>query len=103
MLSNTLAMFRNSNDEGLSPSEGVLLIDGWQQALQGDPNLDQIKGLLDELRTAIQAHQPDKTYIRDLLHGLADKTEAIASDSNSEGTWTGGLESLSKILRGLIS
>lgn len=103
MLNDTLTTFRNNNLEAISPAQGVMLIDGWLQALDGDPNLDQLKGQLNELRTALQAAQPDESYIRDLLTGLADNAQAVAEDPNSEGTWTGGLESLSKILRNLGS
>lgn len=100
MLNDTLSTFRNNNLDIISPAQGVVLIDGWLQALDGDPNLDQMKGQLNELRTALQAAQPDDHYVRDLLLSLADKAQQVAEDPNSEGTWTGGLESLSKILRG---
>ncbi|GAB3953835.1 hypothetical protein GCM10028805_38350 [Spirosoma harenae] len=99
MLDDTLRTFRNSDNDLISPAEGVRLIEGWLEALTGDPNMDQLKGQLGELRTALQANQPDSQYVRDLLNSLADKAQAIAEDENSEGTWTGGLESLSKILR----
>lgn len=99
MLNDTLSTFRNNNIDVISPAQGVMLLDGWLQALDGDPNLDQMKGQLGELRTALQAAQPDDQYIRDLLASLADKAQQVAEDPNSEGTWTGGLESLSKILR----
>lgn len=98
MLNETLNTFRNSQAD-ISPAQGIRLLDGWLQALQGDPNLDQLKGQLGELRSALETEQPDGQYIQDLLLSLADKTQAVAEDANSEGTWTGGLESLSKILR----
>ncbi len=97
-LNETLTMFRNSQRD-ISPAQGIRLLDGWLTALQGDPNLDPIKGQLGELRAALATEQPDDPYIRALLLSLADKTQAVAEDDNSEGTWTGGLESLSKILR----
>ncbi|WP_080054571.1 hypothetical protein [Spirosoma aerolatum] len=98
MLDNTLAMFRN-NSQPISSDQGIMLIDGWLQALQGDPNMNQLTGQLTELRTALQDTSPDTVYIRQLMGSLADKAQAIAEDENAEGTWTGGLESLSKILR----
>lgn len=98
MLDNTLAMFRNDS-QTLTPDQGITLLDGWLQALQGDPNLDQLIGQLTELRTALQAPSPDGSYIRQIMVSLADKAQAVAEDADSEGTWTGGLESLSKLLR----
>jgi hypothetical protein len=97
MLEDTLATFR-SGDE-VSSAQGVMLIDGWLQALEGDSNLNQLEGQLNELRAALQVAQPDGPHIRQLMTGLADQTQAIAEGPNAEGTWTGGLESLSKILR----
>lgn len=99
MLTDTLTALRDNDRFAVSPEQGIMLIDGWLQALTGDPNLDQLKGQLGELRTALQAAQPDEPYIRELLVSLADKTQEVAEDPVSEGTWTGGLESLSKILR----
>ena len=98
MLDNTLAIIRNDS-QPITPDQGITLIDGWLQALQGDPNMEQLTGQLTELRTALQDTSPNTKYIRELMASLADKAQAIADDENSEGTWTGGLESLSKILR----
>ena len=99
MLDDTLTTFRDSPQYTISPTQGITLIDGWLQALKGDSNIDQLTGQLGELHTALQADQPDEQYIRDLLISLADKSQQIAEEPTSEGTWTGGLESLSKILR----
>ncbi|AUD07346.1 hypothetical protein CWM47_16830 [Spirosoma pollinicola] len=99
MLTDTLKAFRDNNLTPILATQGVILLDGWLQALAGDSNMEQIQGQLNELRTALQATQPDEPYIRDLLGSLADKAQDVAEDSNSEGTWTGGLVSLSKILR----
>ncbi|GAB4033906.1 hypothetical protein [Spirosoma gilvum] len=98
MLDNTLAMFRNDS-QAITPEQGITLIDGWLKALQGDFNMGQLTGQLTELRTALQASSLDASYIRQLMASLADKAQAIAEDADSEGTWTGGLESLAKILR----
>lgn len=97
MLEDTLATFRSGDD--VSPAQGVMLIDGWLQALQGDPNLGLLEGQLNELRVELQSAQPDGQHIRQLMAGLADQTQQFAEGPNAEGTWTGGLESLSMILR----
>ena len=99
MLEDTLTTFRDGNQSGVSPAQGVMLIDGWLQALQGDVNLDQLESQLNELRTELQVAQPNSQRIRQLMEGLADQTQQTAEGPNAEGTWTGGLESLSKILR----
>lgn len=101
MLRNTLDAFRGNGQEttDVSLAQGILLIGGWLQALQGDPNIEPIKVQLGELQTALGADSLNEEYIRSLLVSLADKAQVVAEDVNSEGTWTGGLESLSKILR----
>lgn len=99
MLEDTLGAFRADYQAGVSPNLGIMLIDGWLQALQGDPNLDQLRGLLNELRAALQSAQPDGQYIGQLMGALADQAQQVAEGRDAEGTWTGGLESLSKILR----
>ncbi|GAB2518842.1 hypothetical protein [Spirosoma aerophilum] len=101
MLNDTLTAFRDNNQAPISATQGVMLLDGWLQALDGDSNIDQLKGSLNELRTALQASQPDESYVRQLMGSLADQAQEIAEGPTSEGTWTGGLESLSVILRNL--
>lgn len=104
MLEDTLTTFRNGSQEGgVSPAQGVMLIDGWLQALQSDPNVGQLQGFLNELRTELQMAQPNSQRIRLLLESLADQAQRTAEGPNAEGTWTGGLESLSKILRNFSS
>ncbi|UHG92201.1 hypothetical protein [Spirosoma oryzicola] len=99
MLQDTLGVFRDDSQSSVTPAQGVMLIDGWLQALQGDPNLEQLEAELTELRNELQSGQPNEQRVRELMLSLADKTQAIAEGPNAEGTWTGGLESLSKILR----
>ena len=103
MLEDTLTTFRNGNQAGVSPAQGIMLIDGWLQALQGDPNLEQLVGQFNELRTELQLAQPNSQHIRQVMERLADQAQQVAEAPNSEGTWTGGLESLSKILRNFAS
>jgi type II secretory pathway component PulF len=101
MLEDTLTTFR-SGDE-VSAAQGVMLIDGWLQALQGNSNREQLGSGLTELRAELQSGQPNSEHIRQLLESLANQAQQAAEGLTAEGTWTGGLESLSKILRGFSS
>jgi hypothetical protein len=103
MLGETLNLFRGTDKADISAAQGVMLIDGWLQALDGDPNIDRIKDQLNELRTVLQSAQPDEQHLRSLLTSLADTAQEVAEGPTAEGTWTGGLESLSKILRDLAA
>lgn len=101
MLEDTLTTFQKGGE--VSAAQGVMLIDGWLQALQGDPNLDQLESQLTELRAELQSGQPNSGHIGQLLENLAHQAQQAAEEPTAEGTWTGGLESLAKILRGLRS
>jgi hypothetical protein len=76
-----------------------MLIDGWLQAMEGDPNIDHLKDDLNALRDELQATPPNAPQIKSLMGTLATKTQQVAEAPNSEGIWTGSLEVLSKALR----
>jgi len=99
MLEDTLTTFGNGDGSGVSPAQGVMLIDGWLQALQGNTNLDPLESQLNELRTELQVAQPNSQRIRQLMESLADQAQQAAEGPTAEGTWTGGLERLSSLLR----
>jgi type II secretory pathway component PulF len=101
MLEDTLTTFQKGDE--VSVAQGVMLIDGWLQALQGDANQNQLGSQLTELRVELQSGQPNSEHIRKLLESLANQAQQAAERLTAEGTWTGGLESLSKILRNLGS
>jgi len=99
MLEDTLLLFQGGKATDMTAAQGVNLIDGWIMALQTDINVGQVEEQLNQLRDALQSPQPDEATVKGLLLILADETQAAAEGPNAEGTWTGKLESLSKILR----
>lgn len=101
MLEDTLTTFRGHDYSDISPAQGIMLVDGWLQALAGDPNLAAIKGGLTELHEELNDSHINPARVQNLLLNLADHTEAVASGPTAEGTWTGKLESISKLLRKL--
>lgn len=98
MLDQTLDAFSQGGQSSVSPTQGSTLIDGWINALQGDPNVDGVKQALQELKDQLQATEPDSGRIRSLLIDLAAQAADFAQGPNAEGTWTGKLERVSKIL-----
>lgn len=98
MLDQTLDAFAEGGHSTVSPAQGTALIEGWISALQGDPNVAEIKQSLRELNDQLQAAQPDADRIRTLLTDMATRAADIAQGPNAEGTWTGKLERLSRIL-----
>ena len=101
MLEDTLTTFGRGDYSDISSAQGVMLIDGWLQALAGDPNLVAVKSGLTELHEELNRPRINPDRLQNLLHSLADHTEEIATGQNAEGTWTGKLESVSKLLRKL--
>ena len=102
MIDDTLTTFKEGAQSDVSPAQGVMLIDGWLQALDQDPNLDQLKHDLTTLRQHLNGadeQQLDKTIIRNLLNSLADQTEKLVQGPSAQGQWTGRLESMALILR----
>ncbi|MBC8155869.1 MAG: hypothetical protein H7Z72_23515 [Bacteroidetes bacterium] len=98
MLDQTLDAFANGDLPTMPPAQAGALIDGWVSALQGDPNVEGIKQALRALNEQLQATQPDRNRIRDRLIDLAAQATDIAQGPYAEGTWTGKLERLAKIL-----
>ncbi len=98
MLDQTLHAFSNGGDSTVSPAQAQPLIEGWLQALQGDPNVDAIKQSLTELNEQLQTAQPNRDRIRDLLSSMSAQAADMAQGPYAEGTWTGKLERMAKIL-----
>ncbi len=98
MLDRTLDAFAEGGNSVVAPQEALPLIEGWLQALQGDPNVDAIKQSLTELSEQLQSAQPDGHRISTLLTDMAAQAANIAQGPYAEGTWTGKLERMSKIL-----
>ncbi len=103
MLEDSLAVFRNDEVEAVTPAQGIMLIDGWLQALQGDPNLDQMRQQMTEMHAELLLSTPNSQRIKLLLNELANHAQQTAEAPTSEGTWTGGLENFSTLLRSFAS
>jgi len=99
MIDDTLVLFRDGNQSDVSASQGVMLIDGWLQALDKDPHLDHLKQDLTALRNHLNTGNPDANTIRELMGRLANQAEDAAQGVYAEGQWTGRLQSMAQIIR----
>lgn len=50
MLTDTLGAFGDGNSIAISPERGILLIEGWLNALRGDVGTERIRAELETLR-----------------------------------------------------
>jgi hypothetical protein len=99
MLEDTLETFQADNYESVTPEQGVMLIDGWLQALENDPNVESVQLNLNQLREQLNSPMPDRAVVKDLLVQMASQVQEIAQGPSAEGQWTGGLQSMGVILR----
>ncbi len=99
MLEDTLETFQVDDYSSVTPAQGVMLIDGWLQALENDPNVEPVQTALNQLREQLNSPNPNRDEIKSLLSLLANKVQEIAQGPSAEGQWTGGLQSMGVILR----
>jgi hypothetical protein len=85
MIDDTLAIFRDGNQSDVSASQGVMLIDGWLQALDKDPHLDHLKQDLTALRNHLNTGNPDANTIRELMGRLAICRRAVDRPTAKHG------------------
>jgi hypothetical protein len=99
MIEDTLDFFQGNDGLEVTHAQGVMLIDGWLQALERDANVDKIRNDLTLLREELNGTTPDPDTIKTLLVQLADEAQDMAQRPFSEGMWTGRLQSMSELLR----
>lgn len=80
MLTDTIGAFGDGNTAIISPDRGILLLEGWLNALQGDMGTSRIKAELETLRDNLKSDQPDANAIRHLLLSMASHTTAISGE-----------------------
>ena len=99
MLEDTLETFHADDFSSVTPAQGVMLIDGWLQALENDANVESVQMNLSQLREQLNSPTPDLAVVKNLLGQLADQVQNMAQGSSAEGQWTGSLQSMGVILR----
>jgi len=106
MLADTLGLFGSGRDASAitqSPDQGLLLIEGWLNALRGDGPTSAISAELAELRTHLRSERPDQDRIRQLLMNLAGHTDRITKDPAIDPQTSSQLKQLVDSLRNLGS
>lgn len=80
MLNDTLGAFGEGRDVTISVERGILLLEGWLNALRGDVGAGRILAELEVLRDHLKLGQPDGDTIRPLLLSMANHTAAISQE-----------------------
>lgn len=99
MLEDTVEVFQDKAYAAVTAAQGVMLIDGWLQALENDSNVESVQLALNQLREQLNSPTPDRNEVKRLLNQLSRQVQEVAQAPTSEGTWTGGLQSMGIILR----
>lgn len=103
MLTDTLGAFGDGSSSVISPERGILLIEGWLNALRGDVGTERIKAELETLRDDLASGEPDGNMIRHLLLSMASHTEILASEPSVNSEQADQLRQLADVLRNFSS
>ena len=104
MLADTLGAFGEGSAAIISPERGILLVEGWLNALRGDVGTERIRAELETLRDDLASGTPDGNMIRHLLLSMASHTATLAGEpSVNDGQTDDKLRQLANTLRNFSS
>lgn len=99
MLTDTLGAFGEGIESNISPEQGILLLEGWLNALPGDVGAERIMAEITTLRDHLKTGEFDNEKIRHLLLSMASHTSALSHEPVVDGTTAHQLVHLSQALR----
>ncbi len=103
MLNDMLGAFGEGHTTVVSAEQGILLLEGWINALQGDIGAERILDELRQLRDQIKSDHCDNDKVRHLLLSLASHTSAISHEPRVDPATADQLKQLVNILRNFSS
>lgn len=103
MLTDTLGAFGEGSATVLSPERGLLLLEGWLNALRGDVGTECILTEMATLRDHLKSGHVDGERVRHLLLNMAKHTSAIAQEPVVDHQTSSQLGQLARTLRNFSS
>lgn len=103
MLNDTLGAFGEGSNITVSPEQGILLLEGWLNALRGDMGAERILAEAEVLRDHLKSGDPDGDKIRHLLLNMASHTSALLHEPRVEEATADQLRHLANALRNFSS
>ncbi|GAB3510214.1 hypothetical protein GCM10027341_48370 [Spirosoma knui] len=103
MLTDTLGAFGEGSTTTISPERGILLLEGWLNALRGDVGAERILSEVGQLRDHLTSGNLDTDVIRQLLINMASHTLAISNEPMVDMNTTQQLKQLADSLRNFSS
>ena len=99
MLTDTLGAFAEGNQAALSPELGILLLEGWLNALPGDVGAERIMAEITTLRDHLKTGHFDNEKISHLLLSMASHTSTLSHEPSVDGNTASQLMQLAQALR----
>ncbi|GAB3771842.1 hypothetical protein GCM10028818_11180 [Spirosoma horti] len=101
MLTDTLGAFGEESLATLSPERGILLLEGWLNALPGDVGAERIMAEITALRDHLKTGDFDLEKIRHLLLSMASHTSILSHEPVVDSSTASQLAQLAQALRSL--
>ncbi len=101
MLTDTLGAFGEGNLTTLSAEQGILLLEGWLNALPGDVGAERIMAEIAALRDHLKTGHFDLEKIRHLLLSMASHTSILSHEPVVDSNTAQQLTQLAHALRNL--
>jgi hypothetical protein len=99
MLTDTLGAFGEGNLAVISPEQGILLLEGWLNALPGDVGAERIMAEIATLRDHLKTGEYDDEKIRHLLLSMASHTSTLSHEPVVDSATATQLSQLAQALR----
>lgn len=99
MLTDTLGAFGEGQQATLTPEQGILLLEGWLNALPGDVGAERIMAEITTLRDHLKTGEYDLEKIRHLLLSMASHTSTLSHEPVVDSATAHQLTQLAQSLR----
>lgn len=99
MLTDTLGAFGEGTLATVSPEQGILLLEGWLNALPGDVGAERIMAEIAALRDHLKTGDYDTEKIRHLLLSMASHTATLSHEPVVDESTGHQLTQLAQALR----
>lgn len=99
MLTDTLGAFGEGSQTTISAEQGILLLQGWLNALPGDVGAERIMAEITTLRDHLKTGQFDNEKIRHLLLSMASHTSTLSHEPVVDSKTAHQLSELAHALR----
>lgn len=103
MLNDTLGAFGDGHHTTLTAEQGVLLLEGWMNALRGDVGTERIWAEMATLRDLLKEPEPNADQVRHLMLSMASHTASVSHEPNVAPTDEALLKQLVGALRSFSS